>query len=106
MTRSLKISLLAYAALMAYLVIVKVTITFIPAVFRSTAQAKVFAWPAIAIFPALGFLGVFLADRTGFPSAWGGDIPARRRLFPPTLWGLGLGILAIATEAATGWTRV
>jgi hypothetical protein len=106
MTRSLKTSLLAYAALLAYLVFVKVTITFIPAVFRSTAQAKVFAWPAIVIFTALGFLGVFLADRTGFPSAWGADLPARRRLLGPTLWGVGLGVLAIATEAATGWTRV
>ena len=106
MTQSLRTSLLVYAALMAYLVCVKITITLVPAVFRSTAQAKVFAWPAIAIFTALGLLGVFLADRTGFPSAWGGAISAKRRFLAPTLWGLGLGVLAIATDATTGWTKI
>jgi len=106
MSQSLRTSLFAYAGLMAYLVFVKITITFVPAVFRSTAQAKVFAWPAIAIFTAIGFLGVFLADRTGFPSACGGDISVRRRLLAPTLWGLGLGILAIVTDAVTGWTKI
>lgn len=69
MTQSLRTSLLAYSCLMVYLALVKIVITFVPAVFRSTAQVKVFAWPAIAIFTVLGMLGVVLADRTGFPSA-------------------------------------
>jgi|SRR5215469_10292852 len=106
MTQSLRTSLLAYADLMAYLAFVKIIITFAPAVFRSTVQAKVFAWPAIAIFTAIGFLGVFLADRTCFPSAWGGDLSAWRRFLTPTLWGLALGGLAIATDAVTGWTEL
>jgi hypothetical protein len=91
---------------MAYLVFVKVILTAFPAVFRSPAQAKVFAWPAIAIFAALGSLGVFVADRTGFPAAWGGEISARRRLLGPTLWGVGLGVAAILTDLAIGWTQI
>jgi hypothetical protein len=95
-----------YLGLMAYLVLVKTVLMFLPAVFRSPAQAKVFAWPAIAIFAVAGSIGVFLADRTGFPAAWGGEIPARRRFLGPTLCGLGLGVLAILTDWATGWTRI
>ena len=106
MKQSLKASLFAYVFLMAYLVLVKMVITFVPAVFRSTAQAKVFAWPAIAIFSAVGLLGVVLAERTGFPTAWGGELSPRRRLLAPTLWGLGLGVLAIVTDVLTGWTKI
>jgi hypothetical protein len=106
MTQSLKGSLRAFAGLMAYLALVKIIITFFPAVFRSTSQAKVFAWPSLGIFAALGLLGVFLADRTGFPGAWGREIPTKHRFGIPTLWGLGLGILAVATEALTGWTKI
>jgi hypothetical protein len=106
MRPSLRASLWTYAALMAYLVLVRVIITFFPAVFRSAAQAAVFAWPAIAIFTVVGFARVFLADRTGFPAAWGGEISARKRLLAPTLYGVGLGIVAILTELATGWTKI
>jgi len=106
MRQSLRVSLWVYAGLMAYLVFVKVVLTVFPAVFRSPAQAKVFAWPAIAIFAAIGSLGVFLADRTGFPAAWGGEVSARRRLFAPTVWGIALGVLAILTDLATGWTQI
>ena len=106
MTQSLKNSLLAYACLMVYLGFVKVVISFVPAVFRSTAQAKVFAWPAITIFTVIGILGVILADRTGFASAWGNHPSAKRRFLVPTLWGLGLGVLAITTDAVTGWTKI
>ena len=106
MTQPLRTSVYVYAGLMAYLALVKIIITFYPAVFRSAAQAKVFAWPAIGIFTVLGTIGVLLADRTGFPAAWGGEISVKRRLLPPTLWGFGLGVLAIATEAATGWTKI
>ena len=98
MRPSLRASLWTYAALMAYLVLVKVIITFFPAVFRSAAQAAVFVWPAIAIFTVVGFARVFLADRTGFPAAWGGEISARKRLLAPTLYGVGLGIVAILTN--------
>lgn len=106
MRQSLRISLWVYAGLMAYLASVKVVLTFFPAVFRSPSQAKVFAWPAIAIFTGVGLLGVYLADRTGFPAAWGGEISLRRRLLAPTLWGVGLGVLAIVTDLVTGWTQI
>src|SRR5262245_42570699 len=93
-----------FFGLAAYLVLVKLVLTFLPGVFRSPAQAKVFEWPFLALWTALGGLGVFLSERTGFPSPWEkGD--ARRRLVEPVVWGVALGILAVATDAATGWSH-
>ena len=106
MKTSLRVSLCAYVALMAYLVLVKITLTAFPGVFRSAAQAAVFGWPFLCAWPTLGLAGVALADRTGFPSAWGGSMGVRQRFLAPTLLGIALGVLAIATDAATGWTRI
>ena len=93
-----------FLALAAYLVLVKLVLTFLPGVFRSPAQAKVFEWPLLALWTALGGLGVFLSERTGFAPPWekGG---ARRRLLAPAAWGIALGVLAVATDAATGWSH-
>jgi hypothetical protein len=90
--------------LAGYLVLVKLVLTIAPGVFRSPAQAKVFEWPFLALWTALGSLGVFLSERTGLPSPWEkGD--ARRRLLEPAIWGFALGILAVITDAATGWSH-
>jgi len=105
MNKSLTVSIKVYLGLMAYLVLVKLILTFLPAVFRSAAQAAVFQWKWITIFTATGLLGVFLADRTGFPAAWGGGISNRARILLPAALGAGLGVLAIGTEVATGWTK-
>ncbi|PWT85741.1 MAG: hypothetical protein C5B56_13555, partial [Proteobacteria bacterium] len=102
----LRASLGAYAALMAYLVVVKLVLTGFPAVFRSPSQAAVFAWPFLLAWSVLGFTGVFLADRTGFPAAWGNGISVKQRFLPPTLLGSVLGVLAILTEMRTGWTKI
>jgi hypothetical protein len=99
-SRSLRI----FLWLVAYLVLVKLTLGLFPAVFRSPAQAKVFDWPFLALWAALGFAGVTLSERTGFPPAWEKG-SARSRLLIPAFWGIGFGLLAIATDAATGWTE-
>ncbi|HEX9303277.1 MAG TPA: hypothetical protein VGA31_02380 [Thermoanaerobaculia bacterium] len=97
-------SLRTFLLLVAYLVLVKLALTVFPQVLRSTAQAKVFEWPFLALWAALGFAGVSLSERTGFPPAWEKG-SARSRLLIPALWGIGFGSLAIATDAATGWTK-
>ncbi|HKH44256.1 MAG TPA: hypothetical protein VKM72_06300 [Thermoanaerobaculia bacterium] len=65
-----------YLLLMAYLVLVKLAITFVPDAFRSTAQAAVFAWPMIAVLTVLGLGGLWLARRVGLPGLWNPDLPA------------------------------
>jgi hypothetical protein len=106
MTRSLRVSLTVYAALMAYLVAVKLVLMFLPAVFRSPSQAAVFAWPALAVWAILGGIGVYLADRTGFPPPWGEPGTNAKRLWLPTALGLALGVVAIVTEKLTSWTEI
>jgi hypothetical protein len=98
-------SVLIFFGLVFYLVLVKLIITFFPAVFRSTAQAAVFEWKFLGIWAALGWLGVVLAGITGFPEPWNGGISNLRRLLFAALIGIGLGILAIATDSLTGWTQ-
>ena len=99
-------SLAIYIALVVYLVAIKVCLTALPNLFRSPAQAAVFHWPFLALWAVLGFIGVVLSERTGFPSAWEPSIGKIRLLALPALLGIGLGILAIYTDKLTGWTRI
>ena len=63
-------------------------------------------WPALAVYGALGLVGVWCAARTGFPAAWDARLPAARRLLVPALAGAGFGLLAIAIEEATHSLRI
>ena len=90
--------------LIGYLVLVKLALTALPGVLRSPAQAKVFEWPLLALWAALGSAGIWLSERTGFAPAWEPGT-ARSRLLTPALWGFGFGALAVATDLATGWTK-
>jgi hypothetical protein len=103
--QSLAVSLKVYLGLMAFLVLVKLVLTFLPGMFRSPAQAAVFEWKFLAIWTVVGLLGVMLADRTGFPAAWGEPGTNAKRVWLPAVLGVALGILAIITDVATGWTR-
>jgi hypothetical protein len=91
--------------LIAYLIAVKLLITFYPAAFRSTTQAAVFEWKFLAIWTILGWIGVVLSQKTGFPEPWNGGISNIHRIILPFLIGISLGILAIGTDWITGWTH-
>jgi hypothetical protein len=101
--RPLSRSFRIFFALMGYLVLVKLALTALPGVLRSPAQAKVFEWPLLALWAALGAAGVWLSERTGFAPVWEPGT-ARLRLVTPVLWGIGFGALAVATDLMTGWT--
>jgi hypothetical protein len=98
-------SLVIYFALAVYLAAVKIALTALPNLFRSPAQAAVFQWPFLALWTVLGFAGVVLSERTGFPSAWEPAIPKSKLLGVPAVLGIALGILAIYTDKLTGWTK-
>jgi hypothetical protein len=90
---------------MAFLVLVKLVLTLFPETFRSPAQAAVFEWRFLALWTVLGLLGVVLSGPTGFPDPLDDRISNGRRYGLPALLGLGLGVLAVATDAVTHWTR-
>jgi hypothetical protein len=96
---------LIFFGLVAYLIAVKLLITFYPAAFRSTTQAAVFEWKFLALWTILGWIGVVLSQKTGFPEPWNGGIPNTHRILLPFLIGISLGILAIGTDWITGWTH-
>jgi hypothetical protein len=104
-TRSPGRPLAIYLGLMGFLVLVKLVLTLFPETFRSPAQAAVFEWRFLALWTVLGSLGVFLSERTGFPDPLDESISTRWRYGIPTLLGLALGVLAVATDAVTHWTR-
>jgi hypothetical protein len=61
-------------------------------------RSALFSWPAIAIFCGLGLLGIWLAQRTGFPAAG--------RIGPwPIALGVGIGLIMVGGDLVFGWTR-
>ncbi|MGQ0603981.1 MAG: hypothetical protein ACT4QE_20055, partial [Anaerolineales bacterium] len=100
--RKIPVSYLVWFGLVAYLILVKIVLeTFLPNAFADPAQAGPFAWPAIAIFGALGLAGVWLTRRTGFPEAWDARIGPMRQVALPVLAGVVLGVLMVVTDQVT-----
>src|SRR5262249_16233025 len=57
-----------YLALMAFLAFITLSTNYLfVGQFRSVAQAKVFDWQFLAIWTAAGLIGIYFANRTGFP---------------------------------------
>jgi len=59
------------------------------------AQRSQLTLPALLVTALLGFVGVILLERTGFPGIWDTEIPLRRKLLMPTLLGLAFGVALV-----------
>ncbi|MBV7331533.1 hypothetical protein KFU94_25515 [Chloroflexi bacterium TSY] len=53
------------------------------------------SWLLVTITAVLGGVGFVLSSKIGFPEMWDAQIPLRRRLWMPLLWGLGIGTLMV-----------
>lgn len=90
--RSLSLSMQRYAGVVAVLALLLALLLAlgidmtVPAAQRSQLTV-----PALLVTALLGFVGVILLERTGFPGIWDADIPLRRKLLIPLLLGLGFG---------------
>lgn len=105
MPRSFLRNLLPFLVLVAGLVAVKLAIAAGPPVFRSPAQAAVFAWPFLALVAVAGLGGAWLAPRVGAPLLWDARVGGRDRFLLPALVGLLLGAALLASDLAFGWTK-
>jgi hypothetical protein len=104
-TREFERSAVVWLGLMAYVMAVKVIITFaLPAAFRDPSQAAVFSWPALGIFTAAGLIGVALSLQTGFPGALSEQVTSRQRFLLPVLAGLGFGVLYVIFDRLSGYS--
>lgn len=97
-------SVKAWLALVLYVVACKIILMFL-APLNIKVIASEFAWSTIAVYGAIGFLGVLLSMRTGFPDALDRSISNRKRIVLPILLGAGLGILAILIDQLTHGTK-
>jgi hypothetical protein len=98
---------LLWLGFMAYVAVAKILLnTFLPHAFASAGQAAAFSWPFIIAIGAAGLVGVWFARRTGFSPAWTPKVGATRQVVVPALIGVGLAIVLIVFDLATGATRV
>jgi hypothetical protein len=94
-------SLTVWAAVVGYLAAAELLLATLPESFRSAGQAGLFEWSSIAVFAALGAVGVSLADRVGFMPAWDARVSNRERLLLPTLIGAAIGAVAVVLDLLT-----
>jgi hypothetical protein len=100
-----RVSVKVWLGSVAYLVLVKLIITFFPATFSSVEQAAVFAWPALGIWAILGFIGIWFAHKTGFPAAWDARFSNKERLWIPIAIGLAYAMFEIVFDRLTGYSK-
>ena len=96
-----------WLGLMLYLGLVTLVLArWLPNAFADPDQAALFVWPAIATYTVLGLMGVWFADRSGFPRPWTGWVVSRTAVLVPLLGGLVLGVVLVALDRATGFTTI
>jgi len=91
--------------LVGYLVLVKAVILPLFPPIEIDAVAAIFAWTNIVLFSAIGLVGVWLADRTGFMPALDPRVSNRQRYITPLLIGGGIGTLASLIDVITKGTE-
>ncbi|HET6349134.1 MAG TPA: hypothetical protein VFH88_08630 [Candidatus Krumholzibacteria bacterium] len=95
------------ALMVLYLVVVRLTIATRPDMFRSAAQAAVFAWPMLGVVAVVGVLGTWIMRRTRrFPEMWDDGVSITWRLWIPVALGIALGAEAIVVDRVTHWTTL
>jgi hypothetical protein len=99
-------SALVWLGAVGVLALVNLFINFVGAGLERDPRAQLFAWPVIVGFGLAGLVGVWLSDRTGFPSAWDPRVSDRQRLLYPIAMGLLIGVLMAALDTLTHGTRI
>jgi hypothetical protein len=102
--RTLPTSVIAWLALVAYLILAKLVLGLMPAL-NVKIVASDFAWSTIAIFGGLGLIGAWLCERTGFMPAIDARVSNRQRFAVPLLVGAGLAVVAVLIDLVTHGTR-
>jgi hypothetical protein len=91
-------SVRVWLALVAYLGVVQLFITYVGAGLEQDPRSALLSWPAIGVVGAVGLIGVWLSHQTGFPAA--GKVPALAIGI-----GLALGLAMSVADLVFGFTR-
>ena len=89
-----------YIGLIGFLVLVKLLFVAFPTAFPLAEQESAFAWTTIGIIALMGFAGVILSPRTGFPEMWDESVSNRQRFLIPFLIGLAYGGITVINDLA------
>ena len=93
--RVLPRSIKTYLALVLFLVAVKILFLAFPTGFPLADQEGAFSWLTIGIVSLLGFIGLVLSRRAGFPDFWEVAVSNRQRFLIPALVGLAYGVVTV-----------
>lgn len=96
--RDSSISTKIYLGLIAFMVAVKVTFILFPTVFPGADQEGAFSWTTILAIAVMGFIGLLLARRTGFPELWDAKVSNRQRFLIPVVIGLVYGVVTVIID--------
>ena len=96
--RDSSISTKIYLGLIAFMVAVKLTFILFPTVFPGADQEGAFFWTTILAIAVMGFIGLLLARRTGFPELWDTKVSNRQRFLIPALIGLVYGVVTVIID--------
>jgi hypothetical protein len=92
------ISTRIYFGLIAFMITVKVVFILFPTVFPGADQEGAFFWTTILAIAVMGFIGLILTRRTGFPDIWDPKISQRQRFLIPTVIGLVYGLITVIED--------
>jgi hypothetical protein len=87
-----------YFGLVLFLIAVKLFFLLAPVKFPLSDQAGAFSWLTIFAIAALGFIGLVLSKRTGFPDIWDTNISNWQRFLVPAITGLVYGAITVLVE--------
>src|SRR5687767_10093922 len=85
-----------YFGLIAGLIVIKIFFLISPVTFPIAGNEGVFSPLTILILAVMGYVGVLLARRTGFPDIWEERISNRQRFLIPCIVGLIYGVVTVA----------
>lgn len=99
-------SVLAYLAIMASLVVVKLILEFGDVHGVVESQTALFRWTMIGFLALVGGCAVWLGPRSGIPELWEPSPMRHKGLLLSAGLGLGLGAVNLAVQGITGYVHV
>jgi hypothetical protein len=91
-------SVVVYLLLLVVIIVLRLLLMLFPAGQIASQMVNLTDSLSIGAVWTLGWVGVYLAARTGFAEMWQADIPHLKRFIFPALIGVGIGIITIVLD--------
>lgn len=98
MLKKISPSVVIYLLLLVVIIVLRLLLMLFPAGQIASQMVNLTDTLSVGAIWMLGWVGVYLAARTGFAEMWQADIPHLKRFVFPALVGAGIGILTIVFD--------